>query len=295
MDYFLHILILIAIFQILALSLDLLAGHSGLLSVAHAAFFGIGAYSTAILTAHYHTPSLIGLLVGITIAACLSAAISLPTLRLHEDYFVIGSFGFQVIIASLFNNWTSLTNGPMGIVTIPHPGAILICSNLRVSYLVLVTILLTFSLFIFNRVIWSPFGRILHAIREDSVLPAAYGKNLLGVRMRVFALAAALASAAGSVFAHYITYIDPTSFTIMDSVLIVTMVILGGAGTFFGPLIGAALLVLLPEVMRFAGLPSELAGNAKQLIYGLILLFCILFRPEGLMGRYAFRKGSRCK
>ena len=292
MDYFLHILILIAIYQTLALSLDLLAGHTGLLSVAHAAFFGIGAYSSAIMTAHLHAPPLLGLFGGIVIAAVLSAAIALPTLRLHEDYFVIGSFGFQVIIASLFNNWTSLTNGPMGIAEIPNPRLLGYAGYTKVCYLTAAIILLVLSLRITKRLTWSPFGRVLHAIREDSVLPATQGKNLLGVRMRVFAMSAAFTAAAGSVFAHYITYIDPTSFTVMDSILIATMVVCGGAGTTRGPLIGAALLVLVPELLRFIGIPSQYAGNAKQLIYGLALLGCILYRPHGLVGRYAFRRGG---
>ena len=241
MDYFLHILILIAIYQTLALSLDLLAGHTGLLSVAHAAFFGIGAYSSAIMTAHLHAPPLLGLFGGIVIAAVLSAAIALPTLRLHEDYFVIGSFGFQVIIASLFNNWTSLTNGPMGIAEIPNPRLLGYAGYTKVCYLTAAIILLVLSL---------------------------------------------------RIFAHYITYIDPTSFTVMDSILIATMVVCGGAGTTRGPLIGAALLVLVPELLRFIGIPSQYAGNAKQLIYGLALLGCILYRPHGLVGRYAFRRGG---
>jgi len=292
MDYFLHILILIAIYQTLALSLDLLVGHTGLLSVAHAAFFGIGAYSSAILTTNLHAPAVLGLFVGTSFAALLSAAIALPTLRLHEDYFVIGSFSFQVIVTSLFNNWTSLTNGPLGISAIPHPQIVGYNLNTKVSYLIASVILLALSQRISKRVTWSPFGRILHAIREDSVLPATQGKNLLGIRMRIFALSAALAAAAGSIFAHYITYIDPTSFTVMDSILIVTMIVFGGAGTTLGPLIGAAILILVPEVLRFVGIPTELAGNAKQLMYGLVLLSCILYRPKGLLGRYIFQKWS---
>jgi branched-chain amino acid transport system permease protein len=180
----------------------------------------------------------------------------------------------------------------LGIAEIPNPRLLGLVGNTKVFYLAAAIILLVVSLRITKRLTWSPFGRVLHAIREDSVLPATQGKNLLGIRMRVFALSAALAAAAGSVFAHYITYIDPTSFTVMDSILIATMVVFGGAGTTLGPLLGATILVLVPELLRFVGIPSQYAGNAKQLMYGMVLLGCILYRPQGLVGRYAFRRGG---
>jgi branched-chain amino acid transport system permease protein len=293
MDYIINILILIAIFQTLALSLDLVAGHSGLLSVTQAGFFGIGAYSSAILVLNIGTPAWVGLICGMILAISISVIISLPSLRLQEDYFIIASFGLQLILYNIFNNWMELTNGSLGISAIPAPVFFGWNIDNKFDYLTLSFALVCFSLFIVRRIVNSPFGRVLHSIREDDLLPQAVGKNTIKFLILTFAFSAVLAAAAGSIFAHYITYIDPTSFTVMDSILIVTMVIVGGSGSTFGPIIGATVLLLLPELLRFIGFASSIAGNTKQIIYGLTLLIFIMHRPQGLVGKYDFIRIKR--
>jgi branched-chain amino acid transport system permease protein len=129
---------------------------------------------------------------------------------------------------------------------------------------------------------------VLHAIREDEVFTRALGKNTLRYKVTAFAVSAALAASAGSLYAHYIIYIDPTSFTVMESILVISMVIIGGAGSPWGPLVGAVVLVTLPEALRFVGLPSSVAANLRQIFYGALLVIMMMFRPRGLVGRYGF-------
>jgi branched-chain amino acid transport system permease protein len=288
MDYLLHITILAAIFTILAVSLDLLAGQTGLLSMSHAAFYGLGAYTSALLATHWSGGFLIGVPAGMLVAAAVSFVVSLPSLRLHDDYFVIATFGFQMILFSIFNNWMELTRGPLGIPGIPQPVIFGWHVNTHLEFLLLAAAFAYFAYFVVYRITSSPLGRVLHAIREDEVFAKAHGKNTLYFKVTAFAVSAALAAMAGSLYAHYITYIDPTSFTVMESILIISMVIIGGAGSTWGPLVGAVVLVTLPEALRFIGLPSAVAANLRQIIYGSLLVIMMMFRPRGLVGRYGF-------
>lgn len=290
MDYLLHILVLAAIFTVLATSLDLLAGHCGLLSVTHAGFYGLGAYTSALFAVHFGIPFFIGVLAGMATAALISCAVSMPSLRLHDDYFAIATFGFQMILFSIFNNWTELTRGPLGIPGIPQPVIFGWHVNSHLEFLALAACFAAIAYFVAWRITSSPFGRVLHAIREDEVFAKALGKNTLYFKVTAFAVSAALAAMAGSLYAHYITYIDPTSFTVMESILIISMVIIGGAGSLWGPLIGAVVLVMLPEVLRFVGLPVAVAANLRQIIYGSLLVIMMMFRPRGLVGKYGFNK-----
>lgn len=290
MDYFLHIVLIAAVYAVLAISLDLLAGHTGLLSVAHAAFYGLGAYVSALMAVHFGAGLLFAALAGMTVAALVSCIISLPSLRLHDDYFVIATFGFQIILFSVFNNWTSLTRGPLGIAGIPQASIFGWIIDSPLKFVGLAAVLAAFAYFVVWRITTAPFGWVLHAIREDEVFAQALGKNTLQFKMTAFAVSAGLAASAGSLYAHYITYIDPTSFTVMESILVISMVIIGGAGSLWGPLLGAVVLVTLPETLRFVGLPGPIAANMRQIIYGSLLIMMMIFRPRGLMGKYSFAK-----
>lgn len=290
MDYFLHIAILAGIFTVLTVSLDILAGYTGLLSIAHAAFYGLGAYTSALFATRLGAPFLIGLLAGAAVAVLISFIVSLPSLRLHDDYFVIATFGFQMILFSIFNNWMEVTRGPLGIPGIPQPVIFGWHVTSHLDFLILAGGFACFAYFVVHRLTSSPFGRVLHAIREDEVFAKALGKNTLRFKVTAFAVSAALAASAGSLYANYITYIDPTSFTVMESILIISMVIIGGAGSTWGPLVGAVVLVTLPEALRFVGLPSAVAANLRQIIYGSLLVIMMMFRPHGLVGKYGFSK-----
>ena len=290
MEYVFHILILLCIFTLLAISLDILSGHTGLLSLSQAAFYGLGAYTSALLAVRLGMSFSIGVLAGMVVAVLISFIVSLPSLRLHDDYFVIAAFGFQMILFSVFNNWMNLTHGPLGIPGIPQPFIFGWHVTSHLDFLILATAFACFAYFVVWRITSSPFGRVLHAIREDEVFAKAHGKNTLYFKVAAFAVSAALAASAGSLYAHYITYIDPTSFTVMESILIISMVIIGGAGSTWGPLVGAVVLVTLPEALRFVGLPSAVAANLRQIIYGTLLVTMMMFRPRGLVGKYGFSK-----
>ena len=288
MEYVLHIVILAAIYTILAISLDLLAGHTGLLSVSQAALFGLGAYSSALLTGRFGTSVLTGFLVGMSVGILISFIISLPTLRLSDDYFVIATFGFQMILYSIFNNWVAVTRGPMGITNIPKLSAFGWIISSRLEFLVVALGFAAFAYLVVILITSSPFGRVLRAIREDEIFVKALGKSPFKFKVTVFAVSATMSALAGCLYAHYVTYIDPTSFTVMESILVVSMVIIGGAGSRWGPLLGAFMLVTLPEALRLVGLPLAAAANFRQIIYGTLLVVMMMFRPRGIVGQYDF-------
>ncbi len=289
MEYLFHILILTSIYTVLSVSLSLVAGHIGILSVAHAGFYGIGAYTSALLTIHLGCPFLLGVLLGMMITAVVSLFISIPSMRLHEDYFVIATFGFQIILFSIFNNWIDLTRGPLGIFGIPQPSILGWKIGSDIDFLIVTVIWAACTCGIVERLVTSPYGRVLRGIREDEVFTQAMGKNTLWFKVSALAFSAGLASSAGSLYAHYITYIDPSSFTVMESILIISMVIIGGADSLWGPIIGAVILVTLPELLRFIGIKSAMAANLRQIFYGILLVIMMIVKPSGLLGRYRFK------
>ena len=287
-EYFLHILVLIGIYTVLAVSLDLLVGQTGLLSIAHAGFYGLGAYTSALLAVRLGASFLISLVAGMAVAALVSLVVSFPSLRLHDDYFVIATFGCQMILFGIFNNWVSFTRGPLGIPAIPQPTIFGWNVRSRISFVLLTALLAVCSYLVVTLLARSPFGRVLRAIREDEVFAQSLGKNTLRFKVTAFAVSAALAASAGVVYAHYTTFIDPSSFTVTESILVISMVIIGGPDSTWGPLIGAAVLVTLPEALRLLGLPGSVAANLRQVFYGVSLVVIMMVRPRGLVGRYGF-------
>jgi branched-chain amino acid transport system permease protein len=285
---FLHLLVLIGIYIVLTVALDLLIGQAGLLSIAQAAFYGVGAYTSALMTIHLGTSFIGSTAAGVITSVLVSVALSLTSLRLYEDYFVIATFAFQMILFSVFNNWVGLTHGPFGIPNIPQPEILGWKIQSPFSFVTLAALLAGLAYLVVGRISASPFGRVLRAIREDEVLTESLGKNTLRFKALAFAVSAALAGLAGSLYAQYVSYIDPTNFTIMESILLISMVIIGGAGSRWGPLIGAVALVTLPEALRFIGLPPTVAANLRQIIYGALLVIMMMVRPRGLVGKYGF-------
>ncbi len=288
MEYLLHILIMIGIYSIVAMSLNLPAGFTGLISVAHAAFYGIGAYTTALLSLKAGIPFWLCLPTGVILTAAIAFLIAWPSLRTRDDYFVITTFAFQIIVFSILNNWVSFTGGPMGIPGIPQPSVFGVPLPSHGAFLCLVAAIGIAVYLFLNRLINSPFGRILKAIREDEIFVQSLGKNVTAYKMAAFVIGAALASIGGGLYAVYISYIDPTSFTVMESIFILSIVIIGGAGSLKGSVAGAAFLVSLPEILRFVGLPNAVAANVRQILYGVLLVLCMMYRPQGLFGEYAF-------
>lgn len=288
MEYILHILILIGIYIILSTSLNLISGYTGLLTIAHAAFYGVGAYVAALMALNLHSPFLANIVLAVILCGVLGAIVGIPSLRIRDDYFVIATFAFQVVTFNILNNWFSFTGGPMGLPGIPLPTILGFQVSTHFEFFILVGFLCLLTLFVSKNIVRSPFGRVLMAIREDEVFTQAAGKNVAAYKVLIFMIGAAMAGVAGVMYAYYISFIDPTSFTVMESIFIISIVIIGGSGSLWGPVVGAVVLVLLPEVLRFIGLPSSMAANLRQIIYGVLLVAFMVWRPSGLLGKYAF-------
>jgi branched-chain amino acid transport system permease protein len=288
-EYLLHILVITGIYIILTLSLNLILGYTGLPAFGHAAFSCVGAYTSSLLALEYGLSPWIGLFLGACVAALLGFVIGLPSVRLKGDYLALATFGLAVIVYSVAKNWVSLTRGPLGLPGIPGFSFFDFPLNSIISYLILVALFVLLIATTIRRIVNSPFGRILRGIREDEVAALAMGKDVNRYKLLVFIIGAFFAGIAGSLYAHYITFIDPSSFTVMESITILLMVVFGGMGTLGGSFLGAAVLVILPELLRFLGLPSAIAAPLRQMIYGFLLVVLMLKRPQGLVGEYRLR------
>jgi len=289
MEYILHILVITGIYVILTLSLNLIVGYTGLAALGHAAFSCVGAYASSLLALNYGLSPWIGLLVGACVAAILGVFIGAPSLRLKGDYLAIATFGSGVIVYSVAKNWVSVTRGPMGLPGIPGFSVFGIQISEVWAYLILVAVFVFLTYFVIRRVVKSPFGRILRGIRGDEIAALAMGKNVNKHKIMVFVIGAFFAGIAGSLYAHYITFIDPSSFTVMESITILLMVVFGGMGSLPGSFVGAAILVIFPELLRFLGMPSSVAAPLRQMIYGLLLIVLMLKRPQGILGKYRWK------
>ena len=288
-DFIVQVLVMINLYVILGVSFNLLVGYAGLFSIAHAAFYGIGAYVSALTAMKLGLPFPLAMLAGMVAAGIISALLAIPALRVSGDYLVIASFGFQIIIYSILMNLVDVTRGPAGLPGIPRPDLFgyRIPGNPPYVYFVFTLIFAALTALIAWRIGNSPFGRVLKAIREDAVATQAFGKDITRVKVTVFVVTGAMAAIAGSLYAHYITFISPSSFTIDESIFIMSLVIVGGAGTIRGSIAGAALLFALPQALRFVNLPDAAAANLRQMLYGTILVLFVIFRPQGLFGEHS--------
>jgi len=286
MEYLFHLFIISGIFVILALSLNLIIGYLGQPALGHAAFFALGAYSSSLLALNLGISPWIGLFIGAAFAAISGLVIGYLTFHLNEDYFALATFGFGLLIYYLIKNWVDVTRGPMGLTNIPQ--FLTFSSNLEslIFYCVLIVFFILLTIGVMKRIVYSPLGRVVQSIRDDEIAAESLGKDTRQIKITIFMIGAFFAGIAGSLYAHYVTYIDPSSFTVMESILIVLMVILGGLGTIEGSIIGAAILILFPELLRFIGIPSAIAAPLRQMIYGLMLIILIIKRPQGLVGKY---------
>lgn len=276
-EYLLNIAVYAGIYIILASSLNITNGYTGLFSFGHAAFYGIGAYTAAILATRSGAPFWLTLPLAGIVAGAFGAAIALPTLRLSGIFLALITIGFQEITYLVTLNWIGLTRGPMGIPGIPPPtiGGVTLSGNRGYYYLILALDVLV--LFVLSRIVNSRLGRAFVAIREDELAAASVGIATFPTKVLSFVIATFFAGIAGAFFAHHARFVSADSFRLDETFVILTMLIVGGMGSLLGPVIGAVFLVVLPEASRFL---SEYRG----VVYGLILIAVILFRPEGIAG-----------
>jgi branched-chain amino acid transport system permease protein len=278
-QYVYHVLTTAGIYAVLAISLNFLLGCTGLFSLGHAAFYGIGAYASALLTLKLHVPFLAAFFLSGIIAALAGAIVAFPALRLKGIFLAIGTIGFNEILRLLAINLDSLTGGPAGLPGIVKPEFFgLTIAQPRDYYAaVVLLVLLTYS--IFQRLLFSRPGRALLAIRDDEIAARSAGINITGYKVAAFAISSFFAGLAGSFFAHYLTYISPDSFGLNESFAILAMVALGGIGNLTGSVAGALLLVTIPETFRFL-------QDYRELIYGVTIVVIMLILPEGVVGWY---------
>jgi branched-chain amino acid transport system permease protein len=284
MNYILHLVIFVEIFAILSLSLNLLVGLNGFLSLAHAAFYGLGAYVATLLILD-GSNFFAAMIVASLVAAALSFMISSASLRFKGDIFILVTLAFQVVFYAIIYNWVSVTRGPYGIPGIPRPG---ILGSSLPEVALLYGVLGGLVILGMSVILSSPFALSIIAIREDFLAAQALGKKVFMLRAKSTALASGIAAIAGAMYASYVTFIDPTSFTIDESILLVAMVLVGGSGNLVGPIIGAVVLVLLPEALRLIDIPDSVGPNIRLIIYGLALVILMYVRPRGIAGVYRF-------
>ncbi len=276
-SYNLRILIHVGIYVILTSSLNLINGYTGMFSIGHAAFYGIGAYTSALVVMRLGLPIWVGIPAAACMAACCGYLIAKPAIRLKGVFLALVTLGFNMIVMLVFLNWTSLTRGPLGIAGIPAPSFQGKPFLTPVPYYYLILVLDLAVIFCLARLVNSRFGRALKAIREDDNAADMCGVNLAYYKITAFAIAAFMAGIAGGFYSHYMRYVSPDAFSNLETFAIITMLAFGGPGNLIGPIVGSAVLVILTEVFRgFA--------DYRMVIYGTLLILMMVFRREGLVG-----------
>jgi len=289
-----------AIWAILAVSLNLVVGYTGLLSVGHIGFFGIGAYAMAILTSSasyeqlrteaiptFGWPFFAALPFSVILAGLVALVVGVAFNRFRDDIYVLVSFGFAVIAFTTFLSWRNLTRGAFGIHEIARPAIGPLVFEGELEFLALLLVFLGLAVLISWLIVTSSFGRVLTAIREDEQAIQVFGYHTTHYKLAIWVISAMLAGLAGALLASWSTFIDPNSFVLLESVLLVSIVILGGLASIWGSLLGALAFVMLEEGMRFVPfLPSEFIGQIRQVILGILLVLLMLFRPQGLVGKF---------
>jgi branched-chain amino acid transport system permease protein len=298
MNYFFHLLIYLSAYTILAASLNMIVGYCGLLTLAHAGYFAIGSYVYALVTLKLGWGFLPAALLGAGLAALLSLAVSLPSWRLKGDFFVMASLAVQVLFFSAIYNWASpgmqpgtwknLTNGPFGLTNVPKPAIFGSEFDTLGSVAALSLLIAVACLLFVKMLLGSPWGRALQAMRDDELAARSLGKNVRLLKTQVFAVASGLAAVAGAIYASYVGYVDPSIASLQQSILMLCMVIVGGVGNFRGPIVGAVVLIAIPEILRFIDITDTAAANIRLMAYGLLLIAVTHFRPQGLAGSYRF-------
>lgn len=295
MNYIFHVLIYVEIYVILALSLNVILGYCGMFSLAHSAFFAVGAYTYGILATRFGLGFIPAVVFAAMIGCAASVLLSLPSWRLRGDFFLMITLAAQAVIFSLIYNWhelgepvgslRNLTNGPYGLSNLPRPNLL----GMEVQSQAGLAVLGLLCAGTIGLVLWrlktSPWGRMLQAIRDDELVARSLGKNARLAKAEALGIGCGLATMAGVLYASYASYVDPSICSVDDSVLIMSAVVVGGMGAFWGPVLGAALIVAIPELLRFFALPQVVAANLRLALFGALLVVVIHVRPQGISGK----------
>ena len=284
MDYYLHIFVMSEIYAVLALSLSLLVGFTGQVSLGHAAFYGMGAYASTILSTKLGLSFWVTFWMGGLFSGMVAYLIGKLVLRLRGHVLAITTAFFGILVTVVMNNWIPLTNGPMGITGIPRPTPITILGvNIvfisRMHYYYLGLLFVSCVVYLLWCIESSRLGDAMIAVRENEELAKSIGIDTMKSKVLAFTISGTLAGLAGAFYAHYILFISPVTFTINESINVLVMVIFGGMSTLFGPILGAICLTILPEFLR-------MAGSLRLVIYGITLMVFIIWMPMGVWGTF---------
>ncbi|RST72963.1 branched-chain amino acid ABC transporter permease [Siminovitchia acidinfaciens] len=283
-SFMLSVLILIGLYAIVTSGLTMLMGYAGQISLGHAAFYGIGAYSAAIVTGTYGLPSILGILTGIVIASVIAVIIGIPTLKLKENYLALATLGFGIIIFVFFKEFKELTGGLNGFFGIPSFEILGFAFNTDMRFYYLVWLILLLSILFSSNIIHSRVGRALRSIHGSDIAANSIGVNIQQYKLQVFVLSAIYASISGSLYAHYVSFINPELFTAMESISLLIMVVIGGSSSIWGGMIGAVVYVLLNEGLKDLVpmvLPS-VGGEFQIIFFGVLLVVILIYMPQGL-------------
>jgi len=295
--YLRNIAIQCLLYAMLSLALNLIMGYTGIVVLGMAAFYGIGAYTLAILTTKVGFGFIPAVLCSILITFIAGVLLALPTLRIQNNYLAIVTLGFCEIVRIVELNWVSLTNGPFGIKRIPSPEffGIKEIFGLKLSkpegkYYIVLLLLVLVIVFLQN-LINSRSGRAWKAIKSDAIAAQAMGINVFRYKVFAFAICASIAGLAGAYYASYIGYVDSTTFNFNQSIQILSMTIIGGLGSIPGSIVGAIFFVVLPEFLRWLGtFLGEWIVQWRLILYGLILIIMVMFKPDGILGGFDLRQ-----
>ena len=281
-QYLIHLLILISLYLILAHGLNITFGLGGMLNLTHIAVFGIGAYATAILSTDYECGPLACFIVSGIVASCCSIALSLISLRLEKDYFAMATLAFAALVSSLLVNWKSLTRGVLGIPGIPRPELFGVPTEENSAFLIFIGISALVVMGFSYAIKYSKLGRQIRAQAESTSIAAASGVNTFKIKTIAFAISSLFAGFAGAWFAYFLGYIDPSSFTLTEMVFVLSIIIVGKPGSFWGITAATFFLLLLPEGLRFVDLDSSILGPGRQLLNAAILYGVLMWNRETL-------------
>lgn len=299
MSYVEHLLAYFGVYALAALGTSIVVGHLGLLSLGHAVFFALGAYTYAVLTLAFEWPALPVIAAGMLLSALASLPLALATQRWRGEFFVLVTLAFQALVYSMLRNaYTAgqplgapgnLSNGVYGIAGIPSPAIGSILSGMPHADTVFILLCCALAAGAGFLLLRSPWGRLLRAIRDDELAASSLGKQVLRARCEGFAVSAALVALAGALYAGHVSFIDPGSASLDECIFLVAMVVIGGAGNFRGPIAGALLLLTVPELLRGLAVPDDIAPNLALLIYGATLTLVMHVRPQGVAGSWRVR------
>lgn len=279
--FLIHILTLVAIYAIIAMSFNLAMGYTGLVNLGHIGLLGVGAYTSAILTTKFDLPFVVGFVCAGFIAAVCGALLSLPSRKIKDDYFALLTLGFMFITTAVFINWIDMTRGTLGIRGITRPEGF----AEPLTFFLLVLIVAVVSFMVMNKIVSSPFGRVLEAIRDDELVAESLGKNVDRAKLVAMTLSGLFVGLSGSLLAHFLRLINPGTFWLDPLVIALAGVVIGGMASMRGSVLGVVLVFAVSESLRFLSIPSSMIGPLRIIIFMIVLLAIILWRPKGIFGR----------